>query len=106
MKIDKQKAKRDIFDFEYLDEEEKELIESIEEALDKGELKSIITPQMKKDIEEAARNTPEDYHGDKIDILTITVDSDVSKKLKYKAKKQGVRYQDLASSVLQKFANS
>ncbi len=93
-------------EFKFFDEEEKELIESFEEALEKGELKSIMTPQMKKDIEEGARNIPKDYHGDKIDVLTITVDSNVSKKLKSKAKKQGVRYQDLASSVLQKFANS
>lgn len=93
-------------EFKFFDEEEKELIESIEEAMEKGELKSIMTPKMKRDVEQAARNTPDDYHGDKIDVLTITVHSSVSKKLKSKAKKQGVRYQDLASSVLQKFANS
>jgi len=89
-------------EFKFLDEEEKDLVESFE----RGEWHSIMTPEMKKEIEKAARNTPDDYHGEKIDVFTITVDSDVAKKLKSKAKKEGVRYEDLASSVLQKFANS
>lgn len=88
--------------FKFFDEEEKELIESFE----RGEWRSIMTPQMKKDIEEAARNTPADYHGGSKDAEVFVLETDTIKKLKSKAKKRGLSYKDLASSVLQKFANS
>lgn len=88
--------------YKFLDEEEKDLVESFE----RGEWRSIMTPLMKKDIEEAARNTPADYHGEKKDAEVFVLETDTIKKLKSKAKKKGVSYKDLASSVLQKFANS
>lgn len=88
--------------YKFFDEEEKDIIESFE----RGEWRSIMTPQMKKDIEEAARNTPDDYHGEGKDAEVFTLETDTIKKLKTKAKKKGISYKDLAVSILQKFANS
>ena len=103
MKKNKQK---DIFNFEYFDDEEKELIESINASFDKGEWKSIQTPELKKYYQEVAGNTPADYHDDKIEDLHLEVEEKTVQKLKSKAKKEGTSYKDLAASVLQKFANS
>lgn len=102
----KKKKQKDVFDFEYFDAEEKELIESINESFDKGEWKSIQTPEVKKYYQKVARNTPKDYHGEEKDAEVFMLEDDTIRKLKSKAKKEGISYQDLASSVLQKFANS
>ncbi len=88
--------------FKFFDEEEKELIESVE----RGEWKSTMTPELKKYYQQVASNTPDDYHGEEKDAEVFVLEDDVIKKLKTKAKKQGISYQDLAASVLQKFANS
>lgn len=88
--------------YKFLDEEEKDLIESVE----RGEWRSIMTPELKKHYEEVARNTPTDYHGEAKDAEVFMLEDDIIKKLKTKAKKQGIPYKDLAVSVLQKFANS
>lgn len=83
-----------------LTKEEKDLLESFE----RGEWRSVLTPQRRREIEEVSRNTPSDYHGGESDYLYLK--GTVINKLKSKAKKRGISYQDLASSILQKFANS
>lgn len=80
--------------------EEKDLLESFE----RGEWRSVLTPQRRKEIEKAFRNTSSDYHGGESDYLYL--EGTVVNKLKSKAKKQGIPYEDLATSILQKFANS
>lgn len=86
-----------------LDKEEQEILE----AFEKGEL--IPVENQAEAIKEAmlaARNTPKDYHGGTKDAEVFMLEDDTIKKLKTKAKKQGIPYKDLAVSVLQKFANS
>ena len=65
-----------------------------------------MTPELKKQYQEAARNTSSDYREDKIEALHLEVKEETVKKLKSRAKKQGIPYKELAASVLQKFVNN
>lgn len=89
--------------FKFFDQEEKEIVE----AFERGEFVPVKNQEeYKKNLMEAARNTPADYHGEAMDAEVFMLEDDTIKKLKTKAKKEGVSYKDLAASVLQKFANS
>lgn len=74
------------------------------EAFRQGGWKSILIPEIKKYDQERRVGAPVNKNNKKV--LTIQLAKDITKKLKVKAEETGVAYQDLAVSVLQKFANS
>ncbi len=91
--------KHDIFDIE-LDEEEKEISEAIDEAIDKGQLKSV------ENLEEEltfAREAAANYFK-KDARVTLRLSSGDLDRLKQKAAYKGLPYQTFIASVLHEYA--
>jgi predicted DNA binding CopG/RHH family protein len=91
--------KRDIFDVE-LDEEEKEISEAIDKAIDKGQLKSV------DNLEEElvfAREAATNYFR-KDARVTLRLSSSDLARLKQKAAYKGLPYQTFIASVLHEYA--
>ncbi|MEL6721886.1 MAG: DNA-binding protein [Pseudomonadota bacterium] len=85
----------------YLGDEEKSLIEAIENGeYDDG--KSLLTSERKQKLQEAARNTS----NGKRTKITIRVDYNDLSQLKSKALHQGIPYQTLINSILHQAARS
>ncbi len=82
-----------------LSKDEQRELEEIESALDKGKLKSILTPQRKKELQQYAKNTL-----NKTRNINIRLSERDLHKLKVKAAEEGIPYQTLASSILHKVA--
>ncbi len=81
----------------YLDDEERELIEAIES--DDYEVgKSLLTPGLKAELEQIARNTI----NDKREKITIRIPSSDLARIKSKALQEGMPYQTLINSILHK----
>ena len=81
-----------------LTEEEKEELEAIENALEKGELKSVPGfAKRKKELQQIARNSL-----NKTRNINIRLTERDLYKLKAKAIEEGIPYQTLASSILHK----
>lgn len=79
----------------YLDDEERELIEAIEGGeYDRG--KSLLTPELKAEMQEAARNTLNES-SEKISIRIAQ--SDLAR-VKAKAFREGIPYQTLIKSII------
>lgn len=84
-----------------LDPEEQELLE----AFEKGEFVPVENQEGAiKAAMLAAKNPAIIHNGKEAEVFLL--ETDAIKKLKTKAKKQGVSYKDFAVSILQKFANS
>jgi len=88
---------------EYIDDEERELIEAIESNAHKSS-KSFLTPERKKELQEMAKNTMNHVRKNKKQISIRLPDEDL-KLLKIKAKKEGMPYQTLINSILHKAVN-
>jgi predicted DNA binding CopG/RHH family protein len=93
----KKSGKKDIFDFEYLDDEERELIESIES----GEY--IPLPKKERDkhmamLRQAARNTMR-----KDARVNIRLTNNDLRGLKAKAAVEGIPYQTLLTALVHKY---
>jgi predicted DNA binding CopG/RHH family protein len=89
--------KKDIFDFEYLDDEERELIESIEN----GEWKTLPKDVVKKEMSiarQAARNTMR-----KDARLNVRLTNQDMRGLKAKAAVEGIPYQTLVTALIHKY---
>ena len=84
----------------YIDDEEKELIESIENGPD-DQYKSVLTDAKKSELEAIAKNSI-DMGREKISLRVPKVDL---VKLREKAEKEGMPYQTLINSILHKAAN-
>jgi predicted DNA binding CopG/RHH family protein len=84
-------------DFKYLDDEERELIESIENA-DWSQIKH--DPELARMAVQAARNTPLKNERINIRLQDVTLF-----KIKDKADHLGLPYQTLISSILHQYAN-
>lgn len=83
-----------------LEEEEKQELEAIESALEKGELKNALAfDKRKKELQQIARNTM-----NKTKNINIRLSERDLYKLKAKAIEEGIPYQTLASSILHKSA--
>ena len=83
-----------------LEEEEKQELEAIENALDKGELKNALAfDKRKRELQQIARNTM-----NKTKNINIRLSERDLYKLKAKAIEEGIPYQTLASSILHKSA--
>jgi len=82
-----------------LSDTEQQELEEIERALERGELKSELTPQRKKELLQAAKNTL-----NKTRNVNIRLSERDLYKLKAKAAEEGIPYQTLASSILHKAA--
>jgi predicted DNA binding CopG/RHH family protein len=80
----------------YLDDEERELIESLE--ADDAVFKSHLTPARKKQIEMIARAT---MNGER-DKITLRISRSDLSRLKSKALQEGMPYQTLINSILHK----
>jgi predicted DNA binding CopG/RHH family protein len=80
----------------YLDDEERELIESLE--ADDAVFKSHLTPARKKQIETIARAT---MNGER-DKITLRISRTDLSRLKSKALQEGMPYQTLINSILHK----
>jgi len=80
----------------YFDEEERELIESIE--ADDAVFKSHLTPARKKQIEAIARAT---MNGER-EKITLRISRNDLSRLKSKAMQEGMPYQTLINSILHK----
>lgn len=78
------------------DQEQRELDE-IEYTLDKGELKSQLTPQRRRELQQAVKNTL-----NKTKNINIRLSERDLYRLKSKAVEEGIPYQTLASSILHK----
>lgn len=84
----------------YTDDEEKELIESIENA-PAHEYQSVMTDSKKAELQAIAKNSI-DTGREKISLRVPKMDL---VKLREKAKKEGMPYQTLINSILHKAAN-
>ena len=93
----KQKAKPDAPVF--YDDEERDLIEAFEKALDEGTLISHLTPERKAELEAMARAT---MSPPKAQITTRLAKQDLIK-LKAKALEMGMPYQTLLASIVHRF---
>ncbi|HUD03210.1 MAG TPA: hypothetical protein VMR51_00195 [Patescibacteria group bacterium] len=83
-----------------LEEEEKQELEAIESALEKGELKNALAfDKRKKELQQIARSTM-----NKTKNINIRLSERDLYKLKTKAIEEGIPYQTLASSILHKSA--
>ena len=82
--------------YDLTDTEQHELDE-IEQALDKGQLKNGLSPQRKKQLEQAARSSL-----NKTRNINIRLSERDLHRLKAKAIEEGIPYQTLASSILHK----
>lgn len=84
----------------YLDEEEQQELDTIENALEKGEVQSVSNwPEEKKRLEQIARNSM-----NKTRNINIRLSERDVHKLKTKAAEEGIPYQTLAASILHKGA--
>ena len=82
----------------YLDDEEQQLVEGFEQALDNGTLKTIPDLEVrKKELQQAARNTL-----NKTRNINIRLTERDLHRLKSRAIEEGIPYQTLASSILHK----
>ncbi len=81
---------------EYIDDEERELIESIENS--DAKFVSILTPERKRELMESAREQLEKTRKK----ITIRVQERDLEKLKAMAAKEGMPYQTLINSILHK----
>ncbi len=88
-------AKAPLFDV-YLDDEERELIESIENH--EGPWVSVLTPERKAELQQAARN----YMTEKREKITIRIPKRDLTRIKSRALQEGMPYQTLISSILHK----
>ncbi len=89
--------------FEYLDEEEKELIESIENTYPEDWVR-IDTPELREKYAKMARETIEMRKKMKKNkTITVRISEYDLEKLKMKAVKEGLPYQTLLTSVVHKF---
>ena len=79
----------------YLDDEEQELIEAIEGGEYDGG-KSLLTPELKAEMQEAARNTLNES-SEKISIRIAHSDLD---RVKARAFREGIPYQTLIKSII------
>ena len=87
----------------YYDEEEKEFVESFNEALDRGEpLKSVFTEEEKQRFQQIAKNTINDEKKK----ISIRVSKTDLLRIKAKAMQEGLPYQTLINSVLHKYVSS
>ena len=84
---------------EFLDEEERELYEAIESG--NYDFVSILTPERKAELMQAARNTLDD---ERIQI-SLRVSKRNLSKLKARALREGMPYQTLINSILHKAVN-
>lgn len=85
---------------EFLDAEEKELYKAIE-SNDQEFAKSILTPERRAELKQAARNT---RNAERIQISLRISKHDLSK-LKARALREGMPYQTLTNSILHKAVN-
>ena len=83
---------------EYIDDEERELIEDIENSAFDGGVVSILTPERKRELMESARAQLERTRKK----ITIRVQERDLEKLKAMAAKEGMPYQTLINSILHK----
>lgn len=82
----------------YLNDEEQQELEDIEQALEKGELVSVPNfEERKKELQQIARNTM-----NKTRNINIRLTQRDLYRLKAKAIEEGIPYQTLASSILHK----
>ncbi len=91
--------KHDIFDVE-LDDEERETLEAVEQALERGELKSVdnLEEEMAFAKEAAANYFRKDTR------INIRLSSSDLRQIKQKAAYEGLPYQTLIASLLHKYA--
>ena len=80
-----------------LGKDEQRELEELERALDRGELKSDLTPKRKKELQQIARHTL-----NKTRNINIRLSERDLYRLKSKAIEEGIPYQTLASSILHK----
>lgn len=85
---------------DFLDDEEKELYEAIE--ANPLSFKSIMTPESKAELQQAARNT---LNGGERVQITLRVSKYNLTKLKARAFREGMPYQTLINSILHKAVN-
>jgi predicted DNA binding CopG/RHH family protein len=78
---------------------EQQELEEIEKTLDNRSLKTSLSPERKKELEQAAKNTL-----NKTRNINIRLSERDLYKLKSKAIEEGIPYQTLASSILHKSA--
>jgi predicted DNA binding CopG/RHH family protein len=81
----------------YLDDEEKELIEAIEDGLFDGG-KSLLTPERKDELQKMARATMNDER----EKITLRISRRDLMRIKSKAMQEGMPYQTLINSILHK----
>ena len=96
------KAKKQIREplgFPVHDDEERELIESYESH--EGPFESLLTPESKRELEEAARATLEARRSK----ISLRVRMDHLEKLKARAKLEGLPYQTLINSLIHKYVS-
>jgi predicted DNA binding CopG/RHH family protein len=82
----------------YEDQEEKELIESVEKKDFK--IKSFLTEERKKEVQEIASSTMNKKEREKI---SLRVPKDELSRIKSKAMQEGISYQSLINSIIHKF---
>lgn len=83
---------------DYLDNEEQQIVEDFEKALESGNLKSVPNLEArKKELQQIARNTL-----NKTRNINIRLTERDLHRLKSKAIEEGIPYQTLASSILHK----
>ncbi len=87
-----------VLDQEPLDEEERELMEAFDTAMDEGTLISDLSPEKQEEFKQAARNTLEK----RTRISTRLPMGDLYK-LKAKAERLGMPYQTLLASVIHRY---
>ena len=85
---------------EFYDEEERELYEAIESG--KNDFVSILTPERKAELMQAARNT---LNGGERTQITLRISKYNLSKLKARAMREGMPYQTLINSILHKAVN-
>ncbi|NBB91016.1 MAG: antitoxin [Spirochaetes bacterium] len=85
------------YDPEYVDEEEKELIEQLDD-LDTGALERP-SRQRQNELREAAR----EHLKNRATKMNIRIDAEELERIKRQAEKEGLRYQTLIKSVLHKY---
>ena len=83
----------------YFDDEERELIESIEEAMDRGELVSTLTPERRAQLQAMARTTMAERQKD---VTARLSEYDIAR-LKARASEKGVTYQALLASIVHQY---
>lgn len=85
---------------EPLDEEEADLIESLESLTEKPE--NLLTPQRRKEIEAIARATMNDER----EKISLRISRSDLARLKSRAMQEGIPYQTLINSLIHKYVTS